>query len=113
MNPTDGVVVVIAGVERELRYSLGSMRRLKKELGKSVLNPMQDVDEDRIAGLLYEGLRDSAGNPPADLTLDQMCDSIRPGDLKYLMEQFAKAWLAGQLPEGELKNGPSAAPMIQ
>lgn len=103
MNPTDSVTITLRdGKERELRYSLGSMRRLRKKFGNSLLNKeaLLALDEETIPELIYEGLIDKDG-----LDADSVADLLDTRKLKETIEKFFEAF-AGALPE---KNGTSPA----
>jgi hypothetical protein len=84
------------GKERELRYTLGSMRRLRKKYGKSLLDKeaLLALDEETIPELIYEGLRDKDGLTDADAVAD-LLDTRK---LKETIEKFFEAF-AGAMPE--------------
>jgi hypothetical protein len=101
IKPTDPVEIDLGdGVTRHLRYSLGSMRRLKKKFGTSMLSPeaLLGLDEDKLADLIHEGIIEKDGLP-----LEAMTDLIDTRRLKQIIESFSLAF-SGSLPE---KNGTS------
>jgi hypothetical protein len=101
-TPTDSVELDLGdGKLRHLRYSLGSMRRLKKKFGKTLLSPdtLMAMDEDTIPELIFEGLQDRDGLA----TSDDVADLIDTRRLKEILEAFFVAF-AGSKPE---KNAPS------
>jgi hypothetical protein len=101
-TPTDSVELDLGdGKIRHLRYSLGSMRRLKKKFGKTLIAPdtLMAMDEDTIPELIFEGLVDREGIA----TSDELADLIDTRRLKELLEVFFAAF-AGSKPE---KNAPS------
>lgn len=103
ITPTDSVSIILSdGVERELRYTLGSMRRLRKKYGKSLLDKeaLLALDEETIPDLIFEGLSQKEG-----LTADAVADLLDTRKLKETIEKFFEAF-AGALPE---KNGTSPA----
>ena len=51
------VTFTIGGKERVLRYSLGAAKRLKKHFGASLFKGIENVDEDKLSILIYEGLK--------------------------------------------------------
>lgn len=103
LNPTDSVTITLSnGVQHELRYSLGSMRRLRKKYGKSLLDKetLLALDEETLPDLIFEGLTDKEG-----LTADQVADLLDTRKLKETIEAFFAAF-AGAMPE---KNATSPA----
>lgn len=106
--PTESVTVNLGdGVERELRYDMGVMRRLKKMFGQSIMTgeALQSIDEDRLPELLFEGLKDREGIVDADA----LAARIIPAAVPYLIKQFTLAF-TGSFPEGSEKNGQSSQP---
>lgn len=105
INPTDSVSITLAGKERELRYSLGSMRRLRKKYGKSLLDKeaLLALDEETIPELIFEGLQDKDGLADADA----VADALDTRKLKETIEAFFAAF-AGAMPE---KNEASPTPV--
>lgn len=108
-NPTlsfprlsDPVTIDIGdGVQRPLRYSIASLRRLNKRFGRTMLGTsgtFTSLDETSLPELIFEGLSDDlTGEPPADLTLEQLL--ALPGYvMPYFMQQFTAAYL-GSLPD--------------
>lgn len=95
LTPTDSVEIDLGdGKPRHLRYSLGSMRRLKKKFGSMMsAETLATLDEDKLADLLYEGLVEKEG-----LSVDDMADLIDARRLKELVEGFSQAF-SGSLPE--------------
>lgn len=100
------------GVERVLRYSLASCKRLTKKFGQSMMTgaAIASLDENKLGELLYEGLRDPKGKEPADLpTLESLDDLIDMRAIPSLMQSFMKAWAESNAP----KNEESAQPIPQ
>lgn len=96
ITPTDPVSITLSdGVERELRYTLGSMRRLRKKYGKSLLDKdaLLALDEETIPDLIFEGLSSKEG-----LTADDVADLLDTRKLKETIEKFFEAFV-GALPE--------------
>jgi hypothetical protein len=101
LTPTEPVEIDLGdGKVRHLRYSLGSMRRLKKQFGKTLMaaETLMSLDEDRLADLIHEGLVEKDG-----LSVDDMADMIDSRRIKDLVEAFSLAF-AGSFPA---KNEPS------
>jgi hypothetical protein len=104
LTPTDSVAIDLGdGTTRHLRYSLGSMRRLKKKFGATMLSAetLRALDEDKLADLLFEGLVEKEG-----LTLDDMADLIDARRIKDLVEAFSLAF-SGSLPEKNATSQPT------
>ena len=89
--PTEPVTIDIGdGKEREIRYTLATLRRLKAKFGASALNGdlLRSLDEDRLPELLFEGLQDKSGIPDADA----LAEMIPPAAVPYLIRQFTAAF---------------------
>lgn len=102
-KPTDSVEIDLGdGTTRHLRYSLGSMRRLKKKFGTTMLSTeaLSALDEDKLADLIYEGLTEKEG-----MSLEDMADLIDTRRLKEILEAFSLAF-SGSLPEKNAKSQP-------
>ncbi len=92
------------GVERPLRYTLASARRLKEKFGHSVLqkDALLALDDECMAELIHEGLVDKGG-----LSIEDVAEMCKVQDLPYLMGRFVEAWTgkvaaaAPCAPEGE------------
>jgi hypothetical protein len=96
LKPTDPVAIDLGdGVTRHLRYSLGSMRRLKNKFGSTMLSEssLMGLDEDKLAELIHEGLVEKDG-----LSIDDMADLIDSRRLKEIIEGFSLAF-SGSMPE--------------
>ena len=96
ITPTDPVAITLSdGVERKLRYGVGSMRRLKAKFGKSLMNKdaLLSLDEDTIPELIFEGLMDKDGLSP-----DEVADLIDTRRIKEVCEKFFEAF-TGAHPE--------------
>ena len=64
-TPTRGVLVVLDR-PRRLRYTLGTLRRIREEFGEAVLS--SGVAEDKLAKILWYGLRtDDPSLKPEDI----------------------------------------------
>lgn len=92
--PTDSVTIDLGdGVEREIRYSMGSMRRLKKLFGAAELSGiLSGLNEDRFPELLYEGLVDKSSIASAE----DLADKIQLGAVPYLANRVGAAFAATQ-----------------
>lgn len=67
-------------VERELRFTAGSRRRIAERFGSPDIRVvLNEHDAGAIPGLLYSCLFDSQGQPPNDLTEAQLAEML-PGD---------------------------------
>ena len=94
------------GRKRPLSYPIGTLKRMKVALGRSVFSGQGfQLDEDTIATLIWHGLHDAEGNPP-DVTVPQI-EALQPpfGWMRYLTESFMLAY-SGSLPE---KKAPETA----
>lgn len=106
--PTETVTVDLGEAKpRELRYSLGTLRRLRTQFGISVLNGdlLRSLDESRLPELLFEGLVDKTGIADADA----LAEMIPPSAAPYLIQQFLQAF-TGQFPTPD-PNDPSNQPI--
>ncbi len=104
LTPTESVEVDLGdGKLRHLRYSLGSMRRLKKKFGKTLMSSetLRSLDEDTLSDLLYEGLVEKEG-----LSVDDMADLIDARRIKDLVEAFSLAF-SGSFPEKNATSQPT------
>lgn len=96
LTPTDPVEIDLGdGKIRHLRYSLGSMRRLKKKFGTTLLSAdtLRSLDEDRLADLIFEGLVEKEG-----LDIEAMADLIDARRLADIINAFSAAF-SGAHPE--------------
>jgi hypothetical protein len=98
--PTEPVSIILSdGVERTVRFSMGSLRRLKKTLKKDTsLDVLNAISADTIPEFLMEGLVDKAG--VADT--DAMADLIEVRQLPYLIGRLSLA-LSESVPAADLK----------
>ena len=83
LTPNEPVTIVLHdGRERGLRYSMATLRRIKQDLGVSLLRGgLENIDEDKISALIYLGLTDKAGITPEEI--DEALDSSH---IPYLLE---------------------------
>lgn len=84
-RPTRGVPVMLDGVEYRLRYSLRTVRKIREELGATVLE--KGVTGADIGKMLWYGL--VPGHP--NLTLDDVEDAVDLEHLPELTEALGKA----------------------
>jgi len=101
-------ITLTDGVERNLRYSLGSCRRLKSKFGASVFTGegLKGLDEEKLPALLFEGLRDSDGNTPEGMTEEKLADLMAMPMLPKMLAAFVAAWSGSMR-----KNGESSSPI--
>ena len=97
MNPLEDVVTIsIGGKDRELSYSMGSYRRLKKLFGKSCMSgELNSLDEAVLPEALFEGLSDKSGIADAEA----LAELIKPRMIPALMSAFVKAFYEQDVPE--------------
>ena len=89
------------GVKRELRFTLSTVRRLKKTLGKSFVTGegLQSLDEDVIPAMIAEALVDKS------LNVDQVADLISLPDLPHIMAELFQAYTGSMpTPDASTKN---------
>lgn len=98
-TPIDPTPFVLGGKECHLRYSLATMRRLRKKLGQSLLTKeaLLALDEDTIPELIYEGLLEKAEFASSEA----VADLITFSNLKYVIETFTAAWTESQPAKNE------------
>lgn len=85
-------ITLADGIERQLRYTLGSFKRLKDKTGKSFLTgeAFAALDEELIPLIIFEGLTDKT-----NLTPEQVADLITTDCLKDVVEAMAQALSGG------------------
>lgn len=99
------------GNERELRYTIGSIQRLKQKLGKSMMGVqgnLLNLDEELLPVLIYEGLRHAPvhGTPCAcgyhaeggvepDLAEAELVE-LPAYTFNYLLTKFSEAYTASR-----------------
>jgi hypothetical protein len=89
--PTEAVTVNLGdGKERELRYTLATLRRLRKTFGVPVLTGefFTSIDESKLPELLFEGLADKSEIKDAD----QLAEMAPVAAFPYLMQCFLAAY---------------------
>jgi hypothetical protein len=103
--PTDPVFITLAdGKERQLRYTMRSLQRLKAKFGKSLLGGgLGDLDEDTLPELVHAGLV----NP--DLTAEDVADNITAPMIPYVASCFARAF-GMSMPEPSTEARPTTEP---
>lgn len=108
LYPTEAVTIDLGdGKERELRYSLATLRRLRTKFGTAILGGelfRSTDDMDRLPDILWEGLIDKSEIKDAD----QMAELIHPAAAPWLIMQFYAA-LNGSFPTPD-PNDPSSQP---
>lgn len=97
--PVDPVTLKLAdGVTRELRYTNGSFKRLKKHLGVGTMREVLSQEFSEIAAaLIFEGLVDKTG-----ITEDQIDDLI-PAHTLGDVQAIVIAAISGSSPD-QIKN---------
>lgn len=92
------------GVERELRYSIASMKRIKQKLRRPMLGSkgqLLEIDEELIPELIWEGLRGEDGSAP-DVSVETI-ERLPSRFFGHLLNAFLMAF-TGASPE---KNAPA------
>jgi hypothetical protein len=90
------VTIHIGGRDRELRYTMGSYRRLQKLLGKSfITGELKAIDESMLPEALLEGLQDREGIADADA----LAEMIAPAMVPAILSAFVKAFYEQDMPE--------------
>jgi hypothetical protein len=104
----------VAGRTLELRFTLRTLRDLQKDHGISVLDPQtmgqMFQDPERLALMLYYGVRNSAGTGPEPVTLEWIEDNFDASMLIDLAPMLAYA-TTGRWPDmskllGDVPNAP-------
>jgi len=101
LTPTDGTPIDLFGdgTMRTLRYTMATLKRLKRKLGAAMVGPqggLLKLDEDLLPELIYEGLRGPKGEDP-DVTIEQI-ENISSRRIVYLIETFNAAFF-GDMPK--------------
>ncbi len=101
------------GKKRFLRYTIGTITRLKRLLGKPLIGPdsaLKSIDEELLPTLILAGLRNEDMTPCTDVTVEQLED-LSSSYIVYLFNTFTAAWTAGIKPAvSPEKNAPPALP---
>lgn len=112
--PTEPIDIVLSdGIPRAIRFSMGSLRRLKKTLAKPTsLEVLNSISADTIPEFLMEGLVDKSGVAG----IDAMADLIEVRQLPYLIGRLSLALsesvpTADPNPDAEPKNEQSSQPV--
>ena len=103
LYPTDPVLLTLAdGKLRELRYTNGSFKRLKRALGLTTMREVFNLEFSEIAGdLIYVGLVDKDVNP-------EQIDELIPASMLTEVQAIVFAAISGSSVE-DVKNGITAA----
>lgn len=80
------------GVERPIRYSILTLRRLSKRFGKSMIANQVLANEDTLPVLIFEGVCDDDGNPPDGVTIEQI-EKLPTAAVPYLLKKFTDAYM--------------------
>lgn len=104
-SPTESVTIDLGdGIERPLRYTIATMRRLKSRLGLTMIGlqglGMLTADEATIPEIIFEGLHDELGNPPEGVTLEGLL-KLPAAATPYLLRKFSDAYTAS-IPEKKM-----------
>lgn len=105
--PTEAVTIDLGdGRERELRYTLATVRRMRKTFGIPILRGdfFTSLDESVLPEVLFEGLVDKSEITDAD----QLAELMQTRAVKYLVRQFEAAF-SGSFPPQD-PNGSSSQP---
>src|SRR5438132_8444446 len=89
-RPTTPATITLSdGKERVLRYSLGTMKKLKKLFGSSLFKGgLNDLDEEKLPVLIWYGLNHNSEGGDPSLTLEQVEEAIDAQMLPYVMSKF-------------------------
>lgn len=106
-EPGMPVMVEIAGKSYQIRFSLKSMKTLQAEHKIHLLRGgMSDLDPEKLALILYFGLRDK--NP--ELTLDWVEENVDAAALVDMVPALRFAINGSAAPSGTLPNGAPPVP---
>jgi hypothetical protein len=89
------------GVERSLRFTLGSRRRIARDLGRPFADIMQGLTDEELPTLIYNLCFDEDGNPPAGLSIAKLEESYDPANAKELLAEIFAAMSQGSLKKNE------------
>jgi hypothetical protein len=95
MSPIDKYYITLSdGVQREIKFTLAVLRRLKAKTGKSLMTGegLAGIDEDFLPAIIHEALCDKS------ITEDQVADNIALPDIGRIVEEMMKAF-SGSVPE--------------
>lgn len=103
-RPTTPVTISLSdNKERVLRYSIGTMKRLKEKFGESLFKGgLNNLDEEKLPVLIWHGLNHSLNPDP--ITQEQVEELIDAQMLPYVMAKFFEAF------GGKAKNDKAPAP---
>lgn len=93
-RPTTPATITLSDdKERVLRYSIGTMKKLKVLFGNSLFRGgLNDLDEEKLPVLIWYGLKHSAPGGDPNLTLEQVEELIDAQMLPYVMSRFLMAF---------------------
>ncbi len=93
-RPTTPATITLSdGKERVLRYSIGTMKKLKELFGASLFKGgLNDLDEEKLPILIWYGLKHGAPGGDPTLTQDQVEELIDAQMLPYVMSRFLMAF---------------------
>ena len=94
---------MIDGVERELRFTQGAMRRIHDHFGMGFRDALNKYDSGAFPGVLYALMYDRKGNPPADLTMEELAESLPMGDAPEVLAAIMSAAEQGRVSKNELE----------
>ena len=97
-RPTTPITITLSdNKERTLRYSIGTMKKLRTAFGATSLlkDGLKEIDEDKLPILIWHGLV----HADPQLTVEQVEELIDAQMLGYVMNRFALAF--GHKPKNE------------
>jgi hypothetical protein len=112
-RPTTPATITLSdGKERVLRYSIGTMKKLRTAFGATSLlkDGLQNIDEDKLPILIWHGLV----HEDPTLTVEQVEELIDAQMLAYVMSRFSLAFggkATKNEPAPEIPNPPVTQPV--
>jgi hypothetical protein len=103
MNTVTPVVISIYGVERELRFTHGAVKRIHEQFGMGVKEALNAYDVGALPGILYALMHDRKGKPPEGVDVAELAESLPVEDAPIYMAAVQSAMMQGRVPKEQLE----------
>lgn len=91
------------GVTRELRFTLGARKRIQDRLGLDLNSALQKYDAGALPDILYSLMHDAKGNPPLDITPNELAETLGTDSTVEIMAAIMSAATQGKLSKNVLE----------
>jgi hypothetical protein len=103
MNTVTPVVVSIYGVERELRFTHGAVKRIHEQFGMGAKEALNAYDVGALPGILYALMHDRKGKPPEGVDVAELAEALPVEDAPIYMAAVQSAMMQGRVPKDQLE----------